>query len=253
MKISIIAIAVFIATLASAQSNSSTSRGSPPWIVETFFTKTNFPDAEQYYFGEMKSYYLKTPPMGAYVPPGFKRKIEPLFISDSNQVYRFTYSESPAAGDWYAFLSKVDNMWKLTAVRTLVIPGFVRELRDGLQKKSVRTEKEKHELERMNLWFSTDAELKKYGIEKYSLLTKLANRILKGETNEALAAELTELKVDHANLLKQGYVQIIIGGILDNSVGFIFVPDHVSPPQMDAGDFILIEPIKDGWFLFKTT
>ena len=253
MKISIITIVVFIAALASAQSNSPASKGSPQWIVETFFTKTNFPDAERYYFGEMKIYYLKTPPMGAYVPPGFRQQIEPLFISDSNQVYRFTYSESLAAGDWYAFLGKVDNNWKLTAIRSLVIPGFVHELRDSLQRKSTRTEKEDHELQRMNLWFSTDAELKKYALDKHSLLSNLANRILKGETNEALAAELTELKVDQGYLSKQGYVQIIIGGILDNSVGFNFVPDHVSPPKMDPGDFILIEPIRDGWFLFKTT
>jgi hypothetical protein len=52
---------------------------------------------------------------------------------------------------------------------------------------------------------------------------------------------------------RTGVVKVTIGGILDNSVGFLHAADPASVPPIDPSEHIWIEPVGDGWYLFKTT
>jgi hypothetical protein len=242
-------ILLVCASLCGAQSH---QQGSPAWIVESFFTQATFPTPDRYYTGEMRR-YLENPPMGAYVPPGYSHKIDVLSESGDSAVYRFTYSNSERAGDWYAFLVREDQVWKLSAVRTLAIPRFVRELRDSLRAKATRDEKEEIELAKMDLMFSADIELKAYLSDHIVVFRSIAHRLLNGESAADLKSESDKIKIDHLSITKEGWVQFIIGGVLDNAVGYIFVPAGKDPPTMSEENLILVERVKDGWFLIKTT
>ena len=44
-----------------------------------------------------------------------------------------------------------------------------------------------------------------------------------------------------------------IGGILDNSVGFLYLVAPEAPPQIDPGEYIWVEQIAVDWYLFRTT
>jgi hypothetical protein len=237
------------ASLSRAQSH---QQGTPAWILESFFTQTTFPTPDRFYTGEMRR-YLENPPMGAYVPPGYSHKIDILLESADSAVYRFTYSNSERAGDWYAFLVREEEVWKLSAVRTLAIPRFVRELRDSLRAKETRDEKEESELAKMDLMFSPDIELKAYLSDHIASFESIADRLIKGESAADLKSESDKLKIDHLSITKEGWVQFIIGGVLDNAVGYVFVPAGKKPPTMSEENFILVERVKDGWFLIKTT
>ena len=46
---------------------------------------------------------------------------------------------------------------------------------------------------------------------------------------------------------------LLIGGVTDNSVGFLRVQDEADLPQMSPSEFIMIEKIAPNWYLFKTT
>jgi len=48
-------------------------------------------------------------------------------------------------------------------------------------------------------------------------------------------------------------LKFTIGGVLDNSVGYMYVKDKNDVPEMSPGLFIMIREIGDGWYLFKTT
>lgn len=50
-----------------------------------------------------------------------------------------------------------------------------------------------------------------------------------------------------------GNFMLLIGGITDNSVGFLRVQDEADLPQMSPSEFIMIEKIALNWYLFKTT
>ncbi|MDX2110619.1 MAG: hypothetical protein SFY80_10300 [Verrucomicrobiota bacterium] len=226
--------------------------GSPTWIVDTFFTQTTFPTPDRYYTGEMQR-FLENPPMGAYVPPGYSHQMDVLSDSGDSAVYRFTYSNTPKAGDWYAFLIREGQVWKLSAVRTLAIPMFSRELRDSLRAKANRDEKEESELQMMELAFSPDVELRAYLSDHIVVFRSIATRLLNGESTADLNIESAKVKVDHISITKEGWIQFIIGGVLDNTVGFVFVPVGKNPPKMSEADFILVDPVLNGWFLIKTT
>jgi len=51
---------------------------------------------------------------------------------------------------------------------------------------------------------------------------------------------------------KDGNVDVSIGGILENGVGFLYCPEN-SPPGIDPSSFIWIERVADKWYLYRTT
>jgi len=48
-------------------------------------------------------------------------------------------------------------------------------------------------------------------------------------------------------------LNFLIGGILDNSVGFIYTNDPRNLPRMSPNRVIMIREIGDGWYIYKTT
>jgi hypothetical protein len=64
---------------------------------------------------------------------------------------------------------------------------------------------------------------------------------------------LDALHVSTVNVDEDGrLVDVVIGGLVDNTVGFVHVRDG-APPPIDSSDRIWVEPLGSGWFLFRTT
>jgi hypothetical protein len=66
------------------------------------------------------------------------------------------------------------------------------------------------------------------------------------------AAALKNLHLSALETKSNGNVEITIGGITDNSVGFIYSPSG-TPPQIDGWRCIWVEKLAAGWYLFRTT
>lgn len=66
------------------------------------------------------------------------------------------------------------------------------------------------------------------------------------------AAVLQSLHLAAAEIKSDGSVEITIGGITDNTVGFVFSPTE-KPPQIDGWRYIWIEKVAPFWYLFRTT
>lgn len=66
------------------------------------------------------------------------------------------------------------------------------------------------------------------------------------------AAALKNLHVRAMETKSNGNIEIIIGGILDNSVGFVYSPSE-TPPPIDGWRYIWVEKVAAGWYLFRTT
>ncbi len=70
------------------------------------------------------------------------------------------------------------------------------------------------------------------------------------ESNEiAGSIYLSSVKKDN----KSGVVDVTIGGIMDNLVGYLYIPDGASVPEMSAAHYIYLEHIIDNWYIYKTT
>jgi hypothetical protein len=53
-------------------------------------------------------------------------------------------------------------------------------------------------------------------------------------------------------MLRLNIASFVIGGIMDNTVGFVYSPSN-KPPQISPSSYIWVEEIAAGWYLFRTT
>jgi hypothetical protein len=47
-------------------------------------------------------------------------------------------------------------------------------------------------------------------------------------------------------------VTVLVGGIMDNAVGFLYSPD-APPPEITSYEHIWVEEVAPGWYLYRTT
>ena len=136
------------------------------------------------------------------------------------------------------------------------------------------------ELDRSHLTIAADAELKNHFVSQKPLFEALAKEFTglaaidvvnfdgrvappgsieaQGVTVEqvsGLAAQLRALTLGAA-IRKyrdcEGCVVFIVGGEGENQVGYLRAGPGAKVPKMSPQGFIYIEPIADGWYLFKT-
>ncbi|PIE46589.1 MAG: hypothetical protein CSA42_07715 [Gammaproteobacteria bacterium] len=104
----------------------------------------------------------------------------------------------------------------------------------------------------MLLTVKSDAELKAFLLERKNLFERIVE-LAKNNINEsneiAGSIYLSSVKRDD----KSGVVDVIIGGIVDNWVGYLYIPDGASVPEMSAAHYIYLEHIIDNWYIYKTT
>lgn len=168
-----------------------------------------------------------------FAPEGATKDYRLLSSSDAYAVYAVTVKANGTAQDWYAFVRKSNGVWRLEAVRTLAQTGLISIVAAGLRKKEKRSADEDWKLRNADLTLQSDAALKAYLQDNLSKFEALVQLIKTREGDSDAAA-------------KQIY-------LLDNTVGYTYLPDGVSPPRLQPDDVICIERIVDHWYIFKTT
>lgn len=48
-------------------------------------------------------------------------------------------------------------------------------------------------------------------------------------------------------------VELVIWGMVDNYVGYVYIPDEKDVPRMSPDHIIMLRAMGDGWYLYKTT
>ena len=196
---------------------------------------------------------------GALGPPD-----KALMLEEGRAVVRLPASGSEP--DIYLHLRQESERWTIHALRALALPRFVVELRDRLRALPARTAELDQRLHNLELTLSSDAELRAWFAAHQAALERLRSLAYAGggsgrtmadgsrtiETPEAAQA-LRELHALGLTVSPGGTVTVTIGGILDNSVGFLHSADPDAVPAIDPSDHIWVEALGDGWYLFKTT
>lgn len=182
-------------------------------------------------------------------------------ISPGRAVARLPAGQS--LQDSYIYLEKVGGRWKVSATRALALTGPIREAVADLENNVALRDRE-FLLRNFRLTLATDAELKAWFGTNKAALEALRNDYLAARTNEAWRIAEGEDKgsplSDRMRALgliaiapgESSGVEIMIGGVVDNSVGFLFVGEQAPPPMSDD-EYIWVESIGDGWCLFRTT
>jgi hypothetical protein len=149
--------------------------------------------------------------------------------------------------DIYLYLEDAGQGWQIAAFRSLALAGLLAELirRDALapsQDPAIRAS-----VRNAELTLSTDQALLQWAEMHQELLNRVrANPASPDLEREIKAAGASGVSQEH------GAIVVLIGGVLDNEVGFL-LPLSAPLPPIDGHHYIWIEAAIKGWYLVKTT
>jgi hypothetical protein len=254
---------------------------SPARLVERFYDRAGFPDRASFYTGEMLEHYSDAPTLGLLLPDDVRVQHRSVLVGCERAVYATTTSTPEHGEDWYLHMLWEDGGWKIEAVRKLAVPGFFYLMLEEMAANPDLMEQGAtvpgaqvplaagaEVLTNMRLVVSTDAALKDYfarhraeilqlvaEFEQRPALTFVASdgrARPEGSESGAIAAQIQQLHLNYVSR-QAGCIVVSIGGVLDNEVGYLYAPPSCTVPEMSPNLYILVEPIADEWFLFKTT
>jgi hypothetical protein len=190
--------------------------------------------------------------------------------------------------DTYLHFTK-EKIWKLSAFRALAMTGMIEGVKKELEQLSPKgvdsliaiSKKDTAEnamfksredfdfqLGNLNLILASDSEIIDHFNKNKIEFERLKNIALKDwginkVDDEGTIKLCNGLENDFHKLFINsietgGYelgncINFSIGGMLDNTVGYLFVTDKKDIPEMNPSSIIMIKEIGDGWYIYKTT
>lgn len=254
-------------------------------LAKMIFARNNVLNISNYITGEYKGR-----PNGKDLQNGSITKFTLLGQTSETAVVRMTILDLGGSGvDTYLHFKK-DTVWKMNAFRALAMTGILEQAKMELEKMTsqqidsiIAASKKKKEDEYS---IFTSREDYNYRLGNLKLTLELDDNIIKHFVTNKAAFErlkslaLSELEKENADeeisigLIKNlkpdyqklfitsvstgGYelgncINFLIGGMVDNSVGYMYVTDKKFLPDMDPDRIITIKEIGDGWYIYKTT
>ncbi|MDH3974479.1 MAG: hypothetical protein OEV42_09395 [Deltaproteobacteria bacterium] len=230
---------------------SNTSSADEPEVLNEYFGPGGIKDKYSAYYGEMLEYYVEKPTLGENLPADVSVTYRKLSQTENRAVYAVLLSDGKQSQDWYVFLIKDKSNWKIEAIRGLALPGLFFLFLEELEKKTSRTQEEEWTYQNMLLTSKSDKYLKVFFRDNLNKFKEILKFFTTGDKERS---KKTAKKLFLNSVYKDGgVINFNIGGMIDNSVGFLYVPVDKSPPSMSPKDFIYIEQITDGWYIYKTT
>jgi hypothetical protein len=253
-------------------------------LAKKIFSKDTLANIDNYSTGEYKG-----KPNGQDLQKGTITKFALLGQTEKNAVVGMTIIDSTGKGfDTYLHFEK-DTIWKMNAFRALAMTGIIEQMVQELEKmtpkqideiiKKSKTKKGSDgmfksredfdfELGNAKLTLELDENIAKHFLTNKLEFERIKNLALKQleteKVDEERSIKLVESsKKDYRKLLISsvstgGYelgnvVNFLIGGMVDNSVGYIYVKDKKDLPEMNSDRIIMIKEIGNGWYIYKTT
>ena len=224
---------------------------SPEWLVDMFFSKSNFPDKENYFSGEMLS-EINEPSIGEELNGRGEIFFHQIKATNEENVFAVEVSIENKVIDFYCYLLKQENIWKINGIRRFPLPSFVYTVRDSLSKLDSLSSNDSTFYLSLKLFTMTDADLKNYfdnNLEKFQELVLSFNSNLRDKADKLLAS--VGCNAIYTDKKYPGCVFIQILTFENMESGFIHSADEVLLPQITVEDYIYIEEVVPGWFIYR--
>ena len=240
-------------------------------LAKKIFAKEKFREIKKYVTGEYDGR-----PNGRDLGRESITKFTLLGQTEKAAVVNMTIMDTNGKGlDTYLHFEK-DKVWKVNAFRALALTGIIEQAKKELesmtpqQVDTVFSSKAEYNFQLGNtkLILELDDNIIKHFLTnqtEFERIKDLALKQLKNETiDEDRSLKLVEnLKQDYQNIFISSVstgghelgtvINFLIGGMVDNSVGYIYVSDKKDLPKMSPNRVIMIREIGNGWYLYKTT
>jgi hypothetical protein len=168
-----------------------------------------------------------------------------VYSRDGHAVARVALlSDQAIIPDTYFYLVHEEEAWKIEAMRSpsqLDSLNMLRRL--GERSPPPGWEQSKREID---LTLSSDRELQEWFDRNRRALRALASSTDQ-PVSDTVRSGLGVSRVEREGAM----LKVVIGGIQDNTVGFLYSPGP--PPQMSPDGFVWVEPVGDDWYFYRTT
>ena len=227
------------------------SYGSPEWLVDMFFSKNSFPDKANYFIGEMtEESNEKT--IGEELNEEAKVSFHQIRATNSNCVFAVEVETDNKTIDFYSYLVNDDNTWKITAVRRFLLPAFIYTVRDSLSNLHSLSSNDSSFYRSLLLFTMNNSELKKYfksNQNKFQELVISFNSNSRDEADKLLAS--VSCNAIYTDKKFPGCVFIQILKFEKMEAGFIQAADAIMLPEISVEDYVYIEEVTAGWFIYR--
>lgn len=254
-------------------------------LAKKIFSRESLPNIENYVSGEYEG-----KPNGKDFRSGTITKFSILVQTDKTAVVAMTVLDTIGKGfDTYLHFKK-DITWKMTAFRSLAMTRMIEQIKIELEKMTPEQVDEMIEKSKKNkiddfemfksrddynfqlgnvkLTLELDENIINHFLKNQAEFDRLKNLALteleKSNVDEERSIKLIEnLKPDYQKLFISsvstgGYelgncINFLIGGMVDNTVGYFYIKDKKYLPEMNPSRIIMIREIGNGWYIYKTT
>ena len=225
--------------------------GSPEWLVDKYFRHSKFSDKQKYFIGEL-SRESKIPTIGEKL----EGKVEIFFhqIQATNNECAFAvqiYTDGQAI-DFYCYLTKQKEGWKIRAIRSFQLPDFLYDVMDSLSNLGSFSQVDSSLYQTIYLFVLNDNEMNKYVNDNLTVLNELVEYFEQKENSE-VDKRLKLLGCSAVFLDKKypGCIFIQIASFKKTEAGFIYASESANLPVISEKKFIYIEEVVTGWYVYR--
>ncbi len=250
MKKVVLNIFVFLLLFAGQINSQQFSAGSPEWLVDMFFSKSSFSDKANYFSGEMLE-ESDEPTIGEELNGKGEISFHQIKATNDENVFAVEVKLEDKVIDFYCYLQKQNNVWKINAIRRFLLPNFAYTVRDSLSNLSSLSSNDSSFYLSLKLFTMTDAELKNYlttNLNKFQELVVAFNNNLKDKADKLLGSIGCNAIYTDKKYPGCVFIQILTFENLES--GFIHADESEVVPGITANEFIYIEEVVPGWFIY---
>ncbi|MDO7844880.1 hypothetical protein Q5H92_00815 [Hymenobacter sp. M29] len=252
----------------------------PLQIAEQFVAPTGWAEMKDYLCCEAAG-QAKRETLGQQIPPQLQRTCQLVAQGDSTAVVAVELRGPAEHRDFYLHFAKEGDAWKLQAIRNLAMthlgPPMV-ELLSNLPPAEVADYDRKHPdashaftVGNLRLWTAADADIAAHFRKNRADFRKMLRLVQAGNyfttdsaavgekaanANPAVHALLRKLFLSRVTRRETGCascLEFVIGGKVNSTVGLLYQADRAQLPAMTPERLIVLKPLGDGWYLYKTT
>ncbi|WP_324676927.1 hypothetical protein [Hymenobacter sp. GOD-10R] len=254
----------------------------PLQIAERFVAKEQWPEMRSYLSGEVLQ-QAKQQSLGQQIPPQLQRRCQLLQQDSASAVVTVELRDTVSRNDFYLYFAKEESTWKLRAVRGLAMTGVGQQMLEVLTTmpaSEVAQYDQRHPaaphaftVGNLKLWIGADATIIEHFKQNQAEFKQVvdlvqarqyfpprADVLALGEqaanADPAISQILQSLFISRITRRDTGCgtcLEFLIGGLVENTVGLLYQPDAKAVPAINPDSIIVIKPIGNGWYLYKTT
>jgi hypothetical protein len=251
MKQLVLSIFVFSVLFTGQINSQQISVGSPEWLVDMFFDKNIFPDKSDYFTGEMLN-EIDQKTIGEELNGKGEVTFHKIKFTIDESAFAVEIKLEDKIIDFYSYLKKEDDHWKINAVRRFLLPSFIYTVRDSLAGLNSLSSKDSTFYLSLKLFTTNDSDLIKYlkaNLNKFQELVTSFKNDLNDEVNKGLASVACNAIYSDKKYPGCIFIQILKFESMES--GFIQAANSVLLPEISVEKYIYIDEIIPGWYIYR--